>query len=116
MARTRSTYRYVSDDGNNYAVTLADDIGGETGLGFTAADGTERNWPGRWEMRYVQLIDPATGRSSKRPCGTLAAAAFSTPLTGSYALDQWNNAADIQHVVTSCHGEKRFYGSRAVPA
>lgn len=113
--RTRSRYRYVSDDGNNYSVSLADDIGGETGLGFVAADGTEAPLPGGFEMRYVMLMDPATGRSFKRPVGTVAAAAWATPLTGSYALDDWNATTDVATVVTSCHGEKRHYGSRPVP-
>jgi len=113
--RTQSRYRYTSDSGTTYSVVLADDIGTETGLGFTVADGSEQNWPQRASMRYVQMIDPATGNSKKRPVGTLTAAAWATPLVGSYALDQWNDAADVSHVISSRHGEKFSYGSRPVP-
>lgn len=114
--RPRSRYKYVNDNGDEYLITLADDIGTKAGLGFVVADGTETPMPTGFKPRYVQMMDPVTGRSFKRVVGTLAAAAWATPLVGSYAWDDWGDADDTVTVITARIGERQEYGSRPVPA
>lgn len=110
--RTRGKYVYQSDDGAAYAVTLADDIAAEPNFGWVAA-GAEPELPKGHQMRYALLQDPATGQSFQRPIATVGAIAYSDPKANSYAIDQWNDAADVTCIITSVHGEKRLLGTYA---
>ena len=114
--RSRSTYVYVSDDGEEYAVTLTDDQFAETGFGWAVA-AAQPDLPKRYKMRYAILHDPADPtRQVRRPVGTTAAAIWNTPLAAAVQLDQWNDTADVAMMVSSLIGERRSYGVRAVPA
>lgn len=113
--RTRSKWAYESDDGTTYAVTLTDDQGAEPGFGWTAA-AAEPDLPRGYAMRYAILHDPAApGRQVRRPVATVAATAWTAPLSVSRAVDQWNDAADVAMMISSLIGERRSYGVRPVP-
>lgn len=112
--RTRSKYVYVSDDGNSYSVTLADDIGALAGYGWVAATNQPPK-PSWILMRYAVLHDPATTRMVKRPIATTASAKWTTPLAAATSIDQWNDAANVDMTISSLHGEKRLLGVSALP-
>lgn len=114
--RSSSAYRYVSDDGVTYAVTLTDDQFAETGFGWVAAT-DEPDLPKRYRMRYAILHDPADpSRQFRRPVATVDAPVWTAPLAAARPIDQWNEAGDVNCMVTSLIGERRSWRLRPVPA
>lgn len=105
MARPRSKYKYVTDNGDEYAVRLVDDIGGETALGFAAAAGTEPRLPIGFTMRHVQLIHAASGDRLVRPVGSLTASAWTAPGSASLTIKGYNDATGRAFTVTGRVGE-----------
>lgn len=98
-------YRYVSNDGRNFAVkvdkTWGDD--GDSGLAaFNTADPVLEVSGARSRPRKVVLVDLLTGRTIERVVGTVAA--FNA-ITGSFTLDV--NEPGLAGVVTYSYKAKR---------
>ncbi len=70
-------FRYEDDNGNNWAVKTDKTWGALGDSGFAAFNAADPAWPktGRYRVRRVQLQDPVSTRITRRPLGTLAAAA-----------------------------------------
>lgn len=106
---------YVSDDTNNYTVRVASDVAANAAFGF-GPEAFHPSLPKGYEMRKVILRDPATGQTLQRPCGTPGAPAFATDGAGALSIPIWDQDANVVMTVSSAIGERRVYGTRAVPA
>jgi hypothetical protein len=114
--RTKSRRRYTTDTGVNYSINVLDDQSADTRYGLPALSGGEVSPPDGFDPRYVLLMEPGSGRSFKRIVGNIAAAAWATPLVGSYSINEWNSITGVDTVITTKVGERFEFGSRPVPA
>lgn len=74
-------YVYTADDGTQYSIRLATQIGGLAAAGFGARDASKPVIPQGMKPRHILLIDPATGNRRLIKIGSVTATLWTTPAT-----------------------------------
>jgi len=106
MAGSRRWYVYFDDDGEPYGVQLDEDLGNNSGFGFTpvSADVTVDSLPKGTKMRYINAVqtsgDGAGFRYRSFWCGLDNAPLYS----GAQTVFSLNG---LNYAVTSTRGEKK---------